>query len=330
MTFDDLVKFVRDDMRMSQVYQPVMLIELLERGGTASVNEIAKAILDHDPTQVDYYSHVVKNMVGRVLTVNRKVTTKEGDQYTLNGADQLTPEQCQQLIDLCEQRIAVFNSERGSDPWSHRRRGRRPVSGSVRYKVLSRAKFRCELCGVSADVKNLEVDHIFPKSLGGKDDLSNYQALCYTCNAAKGNGDDTDFRDFKQMYETHDEGCLFCEIQTNDRGRIVAENSLAYAIRDGFAVTPGHTLFMPKRHVADYFGLVPAEVSAINHLMSEQKALLQANDPSIEAFNIGMNCGEVAGQTIFHCHVHLMPRRRGDVENPRGGVRHIIPGKGYY
>jgi diadenosine tetraphosphate (Ap4A) HIT family hydrolase len=183
---------------------------------------------------------------------------------------------------------------------------------------------------VSADEKNLEVDHIFPKSLGGKDDITNYQALCYTCNAAKRNTDDTDFRDFKLMFESHEDGCLFCDIQSKDRKRVVAENTLAYAIRDGFEVTAGHTLFIPKRHVADYFGLVPAEVNAINRLMAEQRALLKSADKSIEAFNIGMNCGEASGQTIFHCHVHLIPRRRGDVENPRGGVRHVIPGKGAY
>jgi diadenosine tetraphosphate (Ap4A) HIT family hydrolase len=124
--------------------------------------------------------------------------------------------------------------------------------------------------------------------------------------------------------------CLFCDIQLHDRTRVVAENSLAYAIRDGFAVTEGHTLFIPKRHVVDYFGLLPEEVTAINLLMTDQKNLLQANDSTIDGFNIGMNCGESAGQTIFHCHVHLIPRRKGDVENPRGGVRHIIAGKGFY
>jgi len=64
--------------------------------------------------------------------------------------------------------------------------------------------------------------------------------------------------------------------------------------------------------------------------MTEQKELLKNDDPSNEGFNIGMNCGEVAGQTVFHCHVHLIPRRKGDVENPRGGVRHLIAGKGFY
>ena len=124
--------------------------------------------------------------------------------------------------------------------------------------------------------------------------------------------------------------CLLCNIQTNERTRIIAENELAYVIRDGFPVTPGHTLFIPKRHAVDYFELVQSEVNAINALMHEQKRLLTLDDPTIKGFNIGMNCGEVAGQTIFHCHVHLIPRRKGDVENPRGGVRHVIAGKGFY
>jgi diadenosine tetraphosphate (Ap4A) HIT family hydrolase len=124
--------------------------------------------------------------------------------------------------------------------------------------------------------------------------------------------------------------CLFCDVQTIDRKRIIAENSLAYAIRDNFPVTEGHTLLISKRHAVDYFSLVLEEVSAINLLMTEQKKLLQEFDSAINGFNIGMNCGEAAGQTVFHCHVHLIPRRKGDVENPRGGVRHLITGKGFY
>ena len=140
----------------------------------------------------------------------------------------------------------------------------------------------------------------------------------------------TDFLETNASYEEREKNCLFCNLKKDNRKRIIAENNLAYAIRDGFPVTDGHTLFIPKRHTADYFGLVPAEVSAINLLMAEQKQLLQEADASIDGFNIGMNCGESAGQTVFHCHVHLIPRRKGDVENPRGGVRHIIAGKGFY
>jgi diadenosine tetraphosphate (Ap4A) HIT family hydrolase len=89
-------------------------------------------------------------------------------------------------------------------------------------------------------------------------------------------------------------------------------------------------LFIPKRHTKDYFGLSQAEINAINQLIASQKTLLDTQDKTIDGYNIGVNCGESAGQTIFHCHVHLIPRRKGDVENPRGGVRHTIPGKGNY
>ena len=124
--------------------------------------------------------------------------------------------------------------------------------------------------------------------------------------------------------------CLFCDVQTSDRKRIISENSLVFAIRDGFPVTEGHTLFIPKRHTPDYFGLYPDEVFAINLLMEEQRQLLLKSDQTIGGFNIGMNCGEIAGQSVLHCHVHLIPRRKGDVEFPKGGVRHVIPNKGHY
>jgi len=330
MNFDQLKYFITTDMQMSHIYQPVMLIELLKRNGTATVDQIAQAILNRDPTQIEYYSEIVKNMVGRVLTNNREITEKWNNQYHLIDSQMLSSDQIEQLIFLCEQKIEEYETKRDGAHWEHRKRTREPVSGTVRYEVLKRAKFRCELCGIPAEQKNLDVDHITPKSLGGKDDISNYQALCYTCNAQKNNRDDTDFRGLNKTYEHRVEDCLFCGIQSRDRIRIIAENTLAFAIRDGFPVTEGHTLFIPKRHTADYFELSQAEINAINQLMTQQKDLLPHSDKTIEGFNIGMNCGEVAGQTIFHCHVHLIPRRRGDVENPRGGVRHIIAGKGYY
>jgi diadenosine tetraphosphate (Ap4A) HIT family hydrolase len=121
--------------------------------------------------------------------------------------------------------------------------------------------------------------------------------------------------------------CLFCDIAP---GRVIAQNDLAYAIRDGFPVTPLHTLVIPVRHVADYFGLDAAELLAIDRLLHQLRAEILAKDSEVTGFNVGMNVGAVAGQTIFHCHVHLIPRRAGDVKNPRGGVRHVIPGKGFY
>jgi ATP adenylyltransferase len=124
--------------------------------------------------------------------------------------------------------------------------------------------------------------------------------------------------------------CLFCDLQISDRGRVIAENDLAYAVRDGFPVSRYHTLFIPKRHTFDFFGLTSEELVAIQALISDQKKQIEALDASVEGFNVGMNCGEIAGQSIWHCHVHLIPRRKGDVKNPRGGVRNIISGKGDY
>ena len=115
--FGKLHHFVTHDMRMSQVYQPVMLIELLRNNGKASVKQIAQAILDKDPTQIEYFSEIVKNMVGRVLTKNRSITEKHGDTYHLIGAEQLTQDQVNELIHLCQIKIDEFATQHGSGRW---------------------------------------------------------------------------------------------------------------------------------------------------------------------------------------------------------------------
>jgi len=121
--------------------------------------------------------------------------------------------------------------------------------------------------------------------------------------------------------------CIFCNIESF---RKIDEDDLFYVIRDGFPVTALHTLIIPNRHVETYFGLTEDEVLALNSMINKHKQLIEEEDPTVSGFNIGMNCGEDAGQTVFHCHIHLIPRRKGDVEEPRGGVRHLIPGKGTY
>jgi len=122
--------------------------------------------------------------------------------------------------------------------------------------------------------------------------------------------------------------CIFCEIATTDR--VIDQTDHTFVIRDAFPVTEGHTLIIPKRHVADYFDLNPNETSDIQELLQKHKALIEVNDESVDGFNIGINVGATAGQTVFHVHVHLIPRRIGDVENPKGGVRGVIPAKQKY
>jgi diadenosine tetraphosphate (Ap4A) HIT family hydrolase len=182
------------------------------------------------------------------------------------------------------------------------------------------------LCGISSDIKALEVDHITPKNWNGADEIHNFQALCYTCNTNKRDTDDTDFRDRGKIFEIRENYCLFCN---TDREK-VAENSLAYVIKDAYPVSEGHALIIPKRHFDSYFDIKQPELNAVQSLLSETQKQITQSDNSVTGFNIGINQGKDAGQTIFHCHIHLIPRRAGDVENPRGGIRHLIPGKGGY
>lgn len=120
------------------------------------------------------------------------------------------------------------------------------------------------------------------------------------------------------------ENCPFCSIEDT-----LLANSLAYARADKFPVTPGHLLIIPVRHESNFFAANLDELEAIWALVGQVKSLLDAKYRP-DGYNLGVNVGEVAGQTIAHAHLHLIPRYRGDVENPRGGVRGVIPQKQRY
>ena len=121
--------------------------------------------------------------------------------------------------------------------------------------------------------------------------------------------------------------CLFCNIKESG---LVKENGLAYVSYDTYPVTDMHCLIIPKRHVQDYFDLTDEEIIACNTLIKNIKKEIEFKDPNVKGFNIGTNAGKISGQSILHCHIHLIPRREGDVENPQGGVRSVIPSKQYY
>lgn len=118
--------------------------------------------------------------------------------------------------------------------------------------------------------------------------------------------------------------CIFCEI----KGYIL-ENELCYAIYDKYPVNEGHMLIITKRHVKDYFEATDDEKIAILDLIDECKNMLD-NKYLPDGYNIGINCGEQAGQTVMHLHTHIIPRYKGDIGNPTGGVRGVIPDKRIY
>lgn len=121
-----------------------------------------------------------------------------------------------------------------------------------------------------------------------------------------------------------------CPLCSSEQLLLVAENDLAVAFRDAYPVTPLHTLVVPRRHVELVFDMTREETEACLQLVMEAKAGIEAEDREVQGFNVGVNAGEYAGQTVLHCHIHVIPRRRGDVPSPTGGIRNVIPGKGAY
>ena len=121
--------------------------------------------------------------------------------------------------------------------------------------------------------------------------------------------------------------CLFCDIKESG---VAHENDFAYASFDSYPVSKDHCLIIPKRHIKDYFELSKEELIACDKLVKIVKDEITSKDQSVKGFNLGTNIGKVSGQSILHCHFHLIPRREGDVENPQGGVRSVIPSKQHY
>jgi diadenosine tetraphosphate (Ap4A) HIT family hydrolase len=237
-----LKNFLQEQMRMSDIYQPVMIKTLLGNAGRATVREVASAFLVHDESQIEYSEHITDQLAGKDLK-DRGILERQGQHYAL----------------------------------------------SAEFAWLS-----------DTDRKDL---------------IAMCDATVEACKAR-----------VRESYAVRKEGCRFCQLVAAP----LSSNTLAYAIRDGNPVTPLHTLIIPRRHVESFFDLHGAERNAIFALLDEMKSDIQQKDVTVEGFNIGVNNGEVAGQSVPHVHVHLIPRRRGDVENPRGGVRGVIPRKANY
>ncbi|MBW2031755.1 MAG: HIT family protein [Deltaproteobacteria bacterium] len=127
---------------------------------------------------------------------------------------------------------------------------------------------------------------------------------------------------------TNQRGCPFCG--DNVENRIIREYETVIAVRDKYPVTQYHTLVLPRRHTPDFFTMTVQERNDAETPILRLKQEILERDDSVIGFNIGVNCGEAAGQTIMHAHLHLIPRRQGDTPNPRGGVRSVIPGKMFY
>ena len=148
--FQQLKTFLTKQMRMSHLYQPLMLKTLIEQGGAASLREIALAFLAHDESQIEYYIEVTKRMPGPVLT-RHQLVRREGEGYRLvPEVQQLTPDERGELLRLCDEAVENYTGRRGRKLYDHRRIAWGHL-GTARYEVLRRAGFRCDLCGISRE-----------------------------------------------------------------------------------------------------------------------------------------------------------------------------------
>ena len=191
MKAEELLSFLEEQMKMSHVYQPLLIRSLLDAGGQATTRQVATDFAREDEAQVRYYEERIKQMPLRVLRKHGVVDYQDGVMKL--QVDDLTFEERTELRATCERKIAEFLSQRGVGAWSQSALNIEPLGESLRFQILKRDRV-CQLCGNTKKDERLEVDHIVPRSKGGTNDPSNLQVLCARCNRGKSNRDDTDFR----------------------------------------------------------------------------------------------------------------------------------------
>lgn len=252
MDYDELEEFIHRKMKMTHIYQPIMIRALLEsRDNKATVEDIARKFLNNDESQLNYYKKITKRWPHITLR-KRGVVSYEKGTYTMLLDRKLTRNQRRRLKELCDLRLDEFIDK---DPWikKFREMDKRWVTSGLRYDVLSRSRGVCVACGARSTEAMLHVDHIIPRSLGGRTEPGNLQALCSTCNTQKRNRDERNFLRDHYRLKFRRSGCPLC------KAKDVMTNELARAVRPREPLADGHVVVAPGRHVGSFMELIPAE-----------------------------------------------------------------------
>ena len=307
---------------MTGIYQPAVIKFLIKNDGKASLREIAKYLASIDEEIIAYYMQRLKVYPKEVLQKHGVAKIEKGsDSFEVIDGLKIEEKEKQEIEVICDDKIGNWiadnvDVERTSSGW-----------GKIRHQMISDHRF-CALCGLTPDdgVK-LDIDHIIPKSKGGGNERENLQVLCHKCNRGKNNHLLNSALEAKELHRKVDSTCVFCNIS---KERIAFENEYFWGIWDSYPVTEFHLLVVPKRHVETTVELTQQEWAFLHESFSQGRSIVSSKDKSVEGYNVGFNVGESAGQTVMHAHFHIIPRRKGDVENPRGGIRGVIPDKKLY
>lgn len=303
-------------------YQPVIIKCLVEQKGVSSLTHIATVLAGLDRESIGYYRSKIRIYPKQVLS-KHKIASMEKETVRLEVKLPTKKEEIDELIRLCDEKIKGYFASYIEDP------GKPSGWGSLRVAMITETPW-CHLCGAkpgkNTDIQ-LDIDHILPVSKKDSSDRSYLQVLCHRCNRAKGNSLIYSAAEAHSRALDVKVGCIFCSLSDD---RVVDQSDYVVVIRDKYPVTEFHTLVIHRRHVADGSQLTDIEILETYKILRKITTGLKITDRLIEGFIIGYNVGEAAGQTVGHAHYHVIPRWVGDVIDPVGEIRGIIPAHKLY
>ena len=263
ITVPELVEFIEQKMRMSHIYQPLLIQTLVESGGQATLRELAVKFLTQEEAEIREMMKTIKKMPVHVLSAKnksrKKAIVEERDGVVRLLAQPADLKERAEVLGACAKRLHEYVAARGEGIWNHKWLDS-PTGGAMRLRVLEAGGRRCALCGATHKERMLDVDHILPHSKGGPSTFENLQVLCSKCNRAKGNRSDHDYRAAEPDAPGYAD-CALCALPTLTD--FPAENELARAV--WYDTPAGRQLcILPKRHVNAYVDLTSHEVLAIH------------------------------------------------------------------